>query len=55
MQDAKDDLQVRWLKLRIRLKDQYDIKPNMDGVLFFNWVQELGVGSRILPRNKSRT
>jgi hypothetical protein len=44
MQQAKDDIQVRWLKLRIKLKDKYDIKPEMDGVLFLIGVQELGAG-----------
>ena len=54
MQDAKDDLQVRWLKLRIRLKDQYDIKPNMDGVLFLIGVQELGVGKQDFTKEQKQ-
>lgn len=44
MQHAKDDIQIRWLKLRIKLKDLYDIKPEMDGILFLIGVQELGSG-----------
>lgn len=44
MQQAKDDIQVRWLKLRIMLKEKYDIKPEMDGILFLIGVQELGTG-----------
>ncbi len=44
MQQAKDDLQVRWLKLRILLKEKYGIKPEMDGILFLIGVQELGTG-----------
>jgi hypothetical protein len=44
MQQAKDDIQVRWLKLRIKLKQRYDIKPEMDGILFLIGVQELGAG-----------
>jgi hypothetical protein len=46
MQQAKDDLQVRWLKLRIMLKEKYDIKPGMDGILFLIGVQELGTGKQ---------
>lgn len=44
MQYAKDDIQIRWLKLRIKLKELYDIKPEMDGILFLIGVQELGAG-----------
>jgi hypothetical protein len=46
MQQAKDDIQIRWLKLRIRLKEQYGIKPEMDGILFLIGVQELGTGKQ---------
>lgn len=46
MQHAQDDLQVRWLKLRIKLKEQYGIKPDMNGVLFLIGVQELGSGKQ---------
>lgn len=46
MQQAKDDLQVRWLKLRILLKEKYGIKPEMDGILFLIGVQELGTGKQ---------
>ena len=46
MQHAKDDLQVRWLKLRILLKEKYGIKPDMDGILFLIGVQELGTGKQ---------
>ncbi len=44
MLSAKDDLQVRWLQLRIRLKERYGIKPELDGILFLIGVQELGAG-----------
>ncbi len=44
MQQAKDDIQIRWLKLRMMLKEKYGIKPEMDGVLFLIGVQELGAG-----------
>jgi hypothetical protein len=46
MQQAKDDLTIRWLKLRIKLKEQYGIKPDMDGILFLIGVQELGTGKQ---------
>lgn len=44
MQNAKDDIQNRWLQLRITLKDKFGIKPNMDGILLLIGVQELGKG-----------
>jgi hypothetical protein len=43
MQQVNDDLQIRWLKLRIKLKEKLGIKPEMDGILFLIGVQELGV------------
>jgi hypothetical protein len=39
-----DDLLVRWLQLRIKLKEQFNIKPNLDGILLLIGVQELGKG-----------
>ncbi|HTB99661.1 MAG TPA: hypothetical protein VK705_03170 [Ferruginibacter sp.] len=42
----QDDLQIRWLKLRIQLKEAYGIKPEMDGILFLIGVQELGTGQQ---------
>jgi hypothetical protein len=45
MIDAGDDLQVRWLKLRIKLKEKFGIKPDMNGVLLLIGVQELGAGT----------
>ncbi len=44
MMHAEEDLQVRWLKLRIKLKEQFGIKPDMNGVLLLIGVQELGSG-----------
>ncbi len=44
MQNAKDDIQIRWLQLRIKLKEKFGIKPDMDGILFLIGVQELGTG-----------
>jgi len=42
---AEDDLQVRWLKLRIRLKEKFGIKPDMNGILLLIGIQELGMGA----------
>ena len=44
MQHVEEDLQVRWLKLRIKLKEHFGIKPDMNGVLLLIGVQELGQG-----------
>ncbi len=54
MQHAKDDLQVRWLKLRIKLKEQYGIKPDMNGVLFLIGVQELGTGKQVYTKEQKQ-
>jgi len=54
MQHAKDDLQVRWLKLRIKLKENYGIKPDMDGVLFLIGVQELGTGKQVYTKEQKQ-
>lgn len=44
MQNIEEDLQVRWLKLRIKLKERFGIKPDMNGVLLLIGIQELGRG-----------
>ena len=54
MQNAKDDLQIRWLKLRIKLKETYCIKPDMDGVLFLIGVQELGTGKQVYTKEQKQ-
>jgi hypothetical protein len=46
MQNAQEDIGVRWLKLRIKLKEHYGIKPDLDGVLFLIGIQELGAGKQ---------
>ena len=46
MQHAQEDLQVRWLKLRIKLKEKFGIKPDMNGVLLLIGIQELGQGAQ---------
>lgn len=50
MQHTEEDLQVRWLKLRIKLKEKFGIKPDMNGILMIIGVQELGQG----PQNFSK-
>lgn len=54
MQHVKDDLQVRWLKLRIKLKEQFGIKPDMDGVLFLIGIQELGAGPQEFTKEQKQ-
>lgn len=50
----QEDLQIRWLKLRIKLKDQFDIKPNMEGILTLIGVQELGQGVRAFSKEEKQ-
>jgi len=54
MQHVKDDLQVRWLKLRIKLKEQFGIKPDMDGILFLIGIQELGTGKQDFSKEQKQ-
>lgn len=54
MQQAKDDLQVRWLKLRIKIKEQFGIKPDMDGILFLVGIQELGSGKQDFSKEEKQ-
>ena len=46
MLEAKDDITIRWLKLRIKLKEKFGIKPDTDGILFLIGIQELGSGKQ---------
>jgi hypothetical protein len=54
MQNAKDDIQSRWLQLRIKLKEKFDIKPEMDGILFLIGVQELGAGRQEFTKEQKQ-
>lgn len=54
MQHPEEDLQVRWLKLRIRLKERFDIKPDMNGVLLLIGVQELGQGPQEFSKEQKQ-
>jgi hypothetical protein len=54
MQHVKDDLQVRWLKLRIKLKERFGIKPDMDGILFLIGIQELGSGKQDFSKEQKQ-
>jgi len=54
MLHAEEDLQVRWLKLRIRLKERFGIKPDMDGILLIIGVQELGMGPQEFTKEQKQ-
>jgi hypothetical protein len=54
MQHVKDDLQIRWLKLRIKLKEKFGIKPDMDGILLLIGVQELGSGPQTFTKEQKQ-
>lgn len=54
MQHVEEDLQVRWLKLRIRLKERFGIKPDMNGVLLLIGVQELGQGPQEFSKEQKQ-
>ncbi len=54
MQHTDEDLQVRWLKLRIKLKEQFGIKPDMNGVLLLIGVQELGQGPQEFSKEQKQ-
>jgi hypothetical protein len=51
---AEEDLQVRWLKLRIKLKEKFNIKPDMNGVLLLIGVQELGQGGQEFSKEQKQ-
>lgn len=54
MQQIEEDLQVRWLKLRIKLKERFNIKPDMDGILLLIGVQELGQGAQKFDKEQKQ-
>lgn len=54
MQQMEEDLQVRWLKLRIKLKERFGIKPDMNGVLLIIGVQELGMGPQEFSKEQKQ-
>lgn len=54
MQQMEDDLQVRWLKLRIKLKEKFGIKPDMNGILLLIGVQELGWGPKEFSKEEKQ-
>ena len=54
MQHVEEDLQVRWLKLRIKLKEKFGIKPDMNGVLLLIGVQELGQGPQAFSKEQKQ-
>lgn len=54
MKHVEEDLQVRWLKLRIQLKEHFGIKPDMNGVLLLIGVQELGQGPQEFSKEQKQ-
>lgn len=54
MQHVQEDLQVRWLKLRIWLKEKFGIKPDMNGILLLIGVQELGQGPQDFSKEQKQ-
>jgi hypothetical protein len=54
MHQMEEDLQVRWLKLRIKLKESFGIKPDMNGVLMLIGVQELGMGAQEFTKEQKQ-
>lgn len=54
MEHVEEDLQVRWLKLRIKLKERFGIKPDMNGVLLLIGVQELGQGPQEFSKEQKQ-
>lgn len=54
MQQALEDISIRWLKLRIKLKEQFGIKPDMDGILFLIGIQEFGSGKQEFTKEQKQ-
>lgn len=54
MQHVEEDLAVRWLKLRIKLKETWGIKPDMNGVLLLIGIQELGKGPQSFTKEQKQ-
>jgi hypothetical protein len=54
MQHVEEDLAVRWLKLRIKLKETWGIKPDMNGVLLLIGIQELGSGPQTFTKEQKQ-
>lgn len=42
MQNAKDDLQLRWWKLEEKMMEKFGKKPDMEAILFLIGIQEFG-------------
>lgn len=54
MHHALEDITIRWLKLRILLKERFGIKPDMDGILLLIGVQELGAGPQTFTKEQKQ-
>jgi hypothetical protein len=42
MQNARDDIQLRWWKLEEKLMERFGKKPDMEAILFLIGIQEFG-------------
>jgi hypothetical protein len=49
-----EDISIRWLKLRIKLKERFGIKPDLDGILLLIGVQELGAGPQQFTKEQKQ-
>lgn len=54
MHHTEEDLTIRWLKLRIKLKERFGIKPDVNGVLLLIGVQELGQGPQEFSKEQKQ-
>jgi hypothetical protein len=54
MQHVQEDISIRWLKLRMKLKERFNIKPDMDGILLLIGVQELGQGPQEFTKEQKQ-
>ena len=54
MHHSEEDLTIRWLKLRIKLKERFGIKPDVNGVLMLIGVQELGQGPQEFSKEQKQ-
>ncbi len=42
MQQANEDLQIRWWKLEEKFRNRFDKKPDVEAILFLIGIQEIG-------------
>lgn len=54
MQEEATPLHTRWLILRNKIKQQFGIKPDIDGILMLIGVQELGIGRQSFDKEQKQ-